>query len=70
LGTIFFIHKGIISVVQRSEFINDRLSYVILRGRYCDIIVLNVHDPTEDKTDNIKDSVYEELEHAFDKFPK
>jgi exonuclease III len=46
------------------------MSYVILRGRWCDIIILNVHSPTEDKTYDIKDSVYEELEHVFDKFPK
>jgi exonuclease III len=26
--------------------------------------------PTEDKTDSVKDSFYEELEHMFDKFPK
>jgi hypothetical protein len=25
--------------------------------------------PTEDKTDDIKDSFHEELEHVFDKFP-
>jgi exonuclease III len=34
------------------------------------IIVLNVHAPTEDKTDDVKDSFYEELERVFDKFPK
>jgi hypothetical protein len=34
------------------------------------IIVLNVHVPTEDKTDDVKDSFYEELECVFDKFPK
>jgi hypothetical protein len=39
-------------------------------GRWCHIIVLNDHAPTEDKTDDVKDSFYEELEHAFDKFPK
>jgi hydroxypyruvate isomerase len=33
-------------------------------------IVLNVHAPTEDKTDAVKDSFYEELERIFDKFPK
>jgi hypothetical protein len=32
--------------------------------------VLNVHAPTEDKTDDIKDRYYEELEHVSDKFPK
>jgi hypothetical protein len=26
--------------------------------------------PTEDETDDIKDSFFEELEHVFDKFPK
>jgi hypothetical protein len=46
------------------------MSYIILRGRWCDIIVLNVYAPTEDKIDDMKDRFYEELEHAFDKFPK
>jgi hypothetical protein len=46
------------------------MSYIILRGRWCHIIVLNVHAPTEDKTDDMKDSFYEELERVFDKFPK
>jgi hypothetical protein len=31
---------------------------------------MNVHAPTEDKTDDIKDRFYEELEHVFDKFPE
>jgi hypothetical protein len=44
--------------------------YIILRGRWCHIIVLNVHAPTEDKTDDVKDSFNEELERLFDKFPK
>jgi hypothetical protein len=34
------------------------------------IIALNVHAPTEDKIDDMKDSFYEELECVFDKFPK
>jgi hydroxypyruvate isomerase len=36
----------------------------------CQIIVLNVHASTEDKTDDVKDSFYEELERVSDKFPK
>jgi endonuclease/exonuclease/phosphatase family metal-dependent hydrolase len=46
------------------------MSYIILRGRWCHIIVLKVHDPTEDKIDNVNGSFYEELERVFDKFPK
>jgi hypothetical protein len=45
LGTGFFVHKTIISVVKITEFVCDRMSYIILRGCWCDIIVLNVHAP-------------------------
>jgi hypothetical protein len=46
------------------------MSYILLRGRWCHTVVLNIHAPTEDKTDDVKDSFYEELERVFDKFPK
>jgi exonuclease III len=46
------------------------MSYIILRGRWCQVIVLNVHAPTDDKTDDVKDSFYEELECVFDKLTK
>jgi endonuclease/exonuclease/phosphatase family metal-dependent hydrolase len=46
------------------------MSYIILRGCWCHVIVLNVYAPTEDKTDAVKDSFYKELERVFDKFPK
>jgi endonuclease/exonuclease/phosphatase family metal-dependent hydrolase len=55
LGTGFFVHKRIISAVKWVEFISDRISYIILRGRWCDINVLNVQAPTEDKIDYMKD---------------
>jgi hypothetical protein len=64
------VHNRIISAVKRVEFTSDRMSYIILRGRWCHIIVLNVHAPTEDKTDDVKDSFYKELEFVFHKFPK
>ena len=46
------------------------MSYLILRGRWNDVIVVNAHAPTEDKDDLIKDSFYEELEQTFDQFPR
>ncbi|PNF26444.1 hypothetical protein B7P43_G16449, partial [Cryptotermes secundus] len=55
--------------VKRVEFISDTIAYIILKGHWCDI-VMNVHAPTENKSNDIKDRFYEELEHLFDKFPK
>ena len=46
------------------------MSYIVLRGRWYNIIVLNVHAPSEDKCDDSKDSFYEELEQVFDHFPR
>jgi hypothetical protein len=43
--------------------------YIILRGLWCGTIVLNVHAPTESKSDDVTDKFYEELEQVFDKFP-
>jgi hypothetical protein len=62
--------KRIISAVKRVELVSDRMSYIILRGRWCHIIALNVHARKEDKTDDVKDSFYNELECVFHKFPK
>jgi hypothetical protein len=70
LGTGFFVHNRIISAVKMIEFVSDRMSYINLKGRLCDIIVLNVHSTTEDKDDNIQDSFYEELEQVFYQFPR
>jgi endonuclease/exonuclease/phosphatase family metal-dependent hydrolase len=44
------------------------MSYIILRGRWCHIIVLDVCAQTEDKIDDVMNS-YDELERVFDKFP-
>jgi hypothetical protein len=55
------MHKIIIPAVKRVEFVSDRMSYIILSGLWCHIIVLNVHAPTEDKNYGVKDRFYGEL---------
>jgi hypothetical protein len=49
LGTCSFVHKRIISAIKRVWFVSDRMSYRILSGQWCNVIVLNVHAQTEDK---------------------
>jgi exonuclease III len=69
LGTGLCVHDRIISAIKKAEFVSDRMSYITLKGRWCNIIVLNVHAPTEDK-DDVKDNFHEEVEQVFDQFPR
>jgi hypothetical protein len=65
LGTGFLTHKRIMSAVKRVKFVSDRISYMILRGRWYNVIVLNIHAPTEDKIDDLKNRFYEEVKQVF-----
>jgi len=67
LGTGFLYT---VSAVKRVEFVSDRLSSIVLRGRWRNIIVVNVHATSEEKSDESKDCFYQELEQLFDHFPK
>ena len=62
----FFVHHGTVSAVTRIEFVSDRVSYIVLRGCWYNT-VLNVHAPSEEKSDYSKDCFYEQV---FDHFPK
>ena len=70
LGAGFFVHRRIVSAVKRIEFVSDRLSYIMLKGRWLHVIVVNVDAPSEEKSEELKDSFYEEVEGVFDHFPK
>jgi len=66
----YFVHHRIVSAVKRVGFVSDRMSYIVLRGCWFISIVMRVHPPSEEKSDDSKDSRYEELEKVFDHFPK
>jgi hypothetical protein len=65
LGTEIFAHHKIVSTVKRVKFVSDRMPYIDLRGRWCNIIVLNVHAPSVEKSGYSKDAFYEQV---FDNF--
>ena len=50
LGTDFFGCHRKVSAFKRVEFVSDRISYIVLRGCWCNIIVLNVYAPMIQKT--------------------
>ena len=49
LRTGFFVHCTVLSAVYQRQG-----SCVVLRGRWCNVIVLNVHVPSEEKSDDWK----------------
>ena len=53
MGTGFFVHHRIILAVNTVELVNDTMSYVVLKGRWCNIIVPNVNAPSEEKSDDL-----------------
>ncbi|KAJ4444054.1 hypothetical protein ANN_05843 [Periplaneta americana] len=53
------------------ELARYRIDFVgVQEGRWCDIVVINAHAPTEEKDDHIKDRFYEGLEQTFDQLPR
>jgi hypothetical protein len=70
LQTGYLAHHRILSAVKRVQFVNDRMSHIVLRSGWCNIIVLNVHAPSKEKSGDSKDRFYKELEQVFDHFPK
>jgi hypothetical protein len=52
IGNTFFVQQRIVSAIKRVRFVSDRMSYIVLRGRWCNIIFLNENAPTEKKSDD------------------
>lgn len=52
------------------KVLTNRMSYRVLRGCLCDIIVLNMLAVTEDENEEPKGSFCEELYQVLDQFPK
>ena len=48
-----YTHR-IISTVKSVEFVSDRMSYTVLKGRWCKSIVFNVHAPIEENSEYSK----------------
>ena len=51
------VHR-IVSAVTTAEFVSDRMSYIVLRGSSCNIIVFNVHAPIKENSDDSNDRFF------------
>jgi len=48
IETRIFGHRRLVSEVKRIEFFSNRLSYIVLNGRWLHFIVVNVHALSEE----------------------
>jgi hypothetical protein len=55
---------------KKVNIVSDGMSYIILSGHCCDIVVLNVQSPRVDRVYLVNNSFYEAMEQVFVKFPK
>jgi len=62
LETGFAVHKDLVPVVKEFKDINPRISMLTIETQLFDISFMNVHTPTEDKSQDEKDTFYEQLE--------
>jgi exonuclease III len=69
-GTGFFIMKEIQKRVISYEPYNNRLCKLRIKGKFNNITLINAYAPTEDKTEEIKEQFYEDLQSITDKAPK
>jgi len=65
LGTGFTIHESIIDTVKEFRDISPRLSTLTLTTENFDLVLINVHAPTEDKDEIEKELFYATLEDVF-----
>jgi hypothetical protein len=63
LGTGFVVHHRILSAV-----VCDRVSYIVLRGRWCSNVVLHVNAKSEEKINDSKDSFMRNYGRFFKSF--
>ena len=52
----FFVHHRTVSTARRVEYVSDRMSYIILRRRRCNIIFVNKHEPSDNQRDDSKEN--------------
>ena len=70
LGTGFIVRKEVENNITSFTPINERICIPRLKGKFHNLTLINVHAPTEEKTEEEKDKFYDELQKAYDRAPK
>jgi len=69
-GTGFVIQNSAMNKIAGFEPISDCICKLRKKGKFYTITLLNIYTPMEDKEENIKEQIYEELQRTHDRVPK
>lgn len=65
-GVVFVIKKSILPNIVKFDQIKNRICYVELKGKWFNILINNYYDPIYDKSEEIKNAFYKELDRICD----
>ncbi|VVC46374.1 Endonuclease/exonuclease/phosphatase [Cinara cedri] len=68
-STGFVVHKSIVPNVMEFKTFNPRISLLTIKTYWCNLTIISVHAPTEEKTQEEKDDFYDELTNVVDGIP-
>ena len=64
------VKKEIAKNIMSFTPINEKICKIRLKGKFHNITVINVHAPTEEKTEEEKDKFYDDLQRTFERVLK
>jgi hypothetical protein len=53
-GRGFLVHHRVVPAVKTEDFVRDKISYIVPRGRWCNNIFMNVHASGKENIDHLK----------------
>jgi hypothetical protein len=62
----FLVSDNILSSIKIFVPINDKLCYIVAKGRWFNIAFISCYAPTEDKGNETKNNFYSQLETIYD----
>jgi exonuclease III len=69
-GTGFAVHKSLIPNIREFKDINPRISVLTMKAQFFDITFINVHAPSEDKSQEEKDDFYDCVDSTLNALPQ
>ncbi|KAF0714277.1 ribosome biogenesis protein TSR3 isoform X1, partial [Aphis craccivora] len=69
-GTGFIVKKNIAPAIKDFKVVNSRLTILIVEGKFFNVVFVNAHAPSEDKSDEEKEEFYSLLESKLEGIPR